>query len=114
MQPTYESQTFTLINLVLIGSILIAPMAAYIGSYFKQMLGEGEAFEGERAAHVAASFLLALLTTIGYGGAESISPPAWVSVLCVAAAYSPVLWLVIRAARCARSTASMRRAAAMA
>ncbi|WP_432263463.1 hypothetical protein [Cupriavidus sp. TMH.W2] len=113
MQPTYESLSFSLISLALTASILIAPLAAYMGGYFKQMLGEGDAFEGERAAQVAAAFLLALLTTVGYG-ADSVAPPAWVSVLCVVAAYSPVLWLAVRAARCACSTAEMRQPAAIA
>jgi len=118
MQPTYESQTFTLISLALIASILIAPLAAYMGSYyFKRMLGEAEAFEGERAAQVATSFLLALLTTVGYSADTVVAPPAWVSVLCVVAAYSPVLWLTARAVHAvtgARATALMRQATAIA
>lgn len=110
MQPTYESQTFTLISLALIATILIAPVAAYMGSHLKRMLGEAEAFEGERAAQVAASFLLALLTTVGYSADTVVAPPAWVSVLCVVAAYSPVLWLAARAVHASgvRASASMQ------
>ncbi|MGY2488260.1 hypothetical protein [Cupriavidus sp. CP313] len=112
MQPTYQTQTFALVSFLLIASTVVAPLAAYLGSHFKQMLGEGEAFEGEQAAHVVSAFLLALLTTVGYC-AEAVAPPAWVGGLCVATAYSPVLWMVARAVRSSRTTSTRRPLAAL-
>lgn len=112
MQSSYEF-AYTFITFALMASTLVAPLAALVGCQMRMAGEAGEAFEGERVANVATAFLLALLTTLGYC-ASTTAPPAWVSALCLVAAYSPVLWLAARASRRARATAPTRQAAALA
>ncbi|TXI80930.1 MAG: hypothetical protein E6Q40_14230 [Cupriavidus sp.] len=112
MQSSYEF-AYTFVTIALMASMLVAPIAALAGCQMKIAGEAGEAFEGERVANVATAFLLALLTTLGYS-ASITAPPAWVSTLCLVAAYSPVLWLAARTSRRARATSPARHDAALA